>query len=175
MLKYPEVSGQQDANNKFDKLFIAMAKTRIISENKNYKAIDIGPMAKWSEHEFVHPKLKTTDKGRLFIGELLQTTGAEISFRELPAGTTVSFLHKHNKHEEVYIFLKGSGQFQVDDDIFNVKEGSIVKVALNGSRTLSSNAEGPVIYMVVQAHHNTLAGYNTSDGYRVEGEIKLNK
>ncbi|WP_238766784.1 cupin domain-containing protein [Maribellus maritimus] len=143
------------------------------SENKNYKAVDIGPLAELAKHEFIHPKFKTTDKGRIFIGELLQTTGAEISFRELPAGTVISFLHKHIKHEEIYVFLKGSGQFQVDDDAFQISEGSIVKVSVHGSRALSSDSNEPLVYMVIQSHQNTLADYNVSDGYRVEGNLKL--
>ena len=151
-----------------------MTKTKIIAENSNYKAIDIGPLKELSKHEFIHPKFKNIDKGRLFIGELLGTTGAEISFRELPAKTVIPFLHKHNKHEEIYIFLKGYGQFQVDTDVFMIKEGSIVKVSLDGSRTLSNDSEEPMIYMVVQSHADTLVRYNVMDGYRVEGEIKLN-
>ncbi|MEN8228341.1 MAG: cupin domain-containing protein [Bacteroidota bacterium] len=144
-----------------------MTKTKIIAENKNYKAIDIGSFDQLSKHEFIHPKFKNIDKGRLFIGELLQTTGAEISFRELPSNTKIPFLHKHHKHEEIYIFLKGSGQFQVDDEVFKIKEGSIVRVSMEGNRTLSNDSKEPMIYMVVQSQADTLAGYDVSDGYRV--------
>ena len=84
-----------------------MKKTQIISEDKNHKAIDIGSFEDLSGFEFHHPKFSTVDPGRLFIGEILETTGSEISFRELPAKTKIGFLHKHKKHEEVYIFLKG--------------------------------------------------------------------
>lgn len=152
-----------------------MTKVKAISENKNYKAIDIGPLDQLSKYEFLHPKTGTLVKGRLFIGEILHTTGAEVSFRELPPKTAIPFLHKHHKHEEIYIFLKGKGRFQVDDDVFEIQEGSIVKVSLDGNRIFSNNSETPMIYMVIQSHADTLAGYNVSDGYRVEGEIKLNR
>lgn len=147
--------------------------TKNISEGTNYKAIDIGAIDQLSSHSFVHPKLGHTVESKLFIGELLKTTGAEVSFMELPAKTTVSFLHKHKKHEEIYIFLQGLGQFQVDDDVFPIQEGSIVKVAEDGSRTLSNNSEEPMIYMVIQATTNTLQGYDISDGFRIKGEIKI--
>lgn len=150
-----------------------MTKTRIIAENKNYKAIDIGSLNELSQHEFIHPEFKTVDKSRLFIGELLETTGSEISFRELPPNTVIPFLHKHNKHEEIYIILKGSGQFQVDSDIFKIQEGSVVKVSAAGNRTLSNDEDFPMIYMVVQSCSNTLKAYNVKDGCRVEGEIKI--
>ena len=150
-----------------------MTKTITIAEGKNYKAINIGPLDRLPDHQFVHPLFKTIDKGRLFVGELLETSGAEVSFRELPAKTTIPFLHKHHQHEEIYIFLKGVGLFQADDNIFPVNEGSIIRVGTDVSRTLSNDAEEPMIYMVVQSHINSLAGYHVSDGYRVEGEIKI--
>lgn len=144
-----------------------------ISSGKNFKAIDIGKLDELDQHEFVHPKLGTKDGSRLFVGEALGTKGSEISFRELAPGTTVPFLHKHYKHEEVYIFLKGCGQFQVDALVFDIKEGSIVKVDSGGSRSVRNNSDSPMIYMVLQATEGTLAEYNVLDGYRVEGEIKF--
>jgi mannose-6-phosphate isomerase-like protein (cupin superfamily) len=86
---------------------------------------------------------------------------------ELPAKTTIAFLHKHNKHEEIYIFLKGYGQYQVDNDTFQIMEGSIV------SRTLRNDSESGMIYMVVQSTEKSLTGYDISDGYRIDGEIKI--
>lgn len=146
---------------------------KITSEGKNHKAINLGSFDQLGQHSFLHPKFKTENKGRIFVGELLETNGAEISFREMPGNTTVPFLHKHNEHEEIYVFLKGMGEFQVDDEVFKVEEGSVVKVASNGSRTLSNTSEEVMIYMVVQATQNTLKGYDVSDGYRVDGAVKI--
>ena len=144
-----------------------------ISEGINYKAIDIGSIDKLSDYSFVHPKLGHTVENKLFIGEVLKSTGSEISFMELPSKTTVSFLHKHKKHEEIYVILKGHGQYQVDDDVFQIKEGSIVRVSPNGSRTLRNDSERGMIYMVIQSVADTLTSFNISDGYRIEGEIKI--
>jgi len=150
-----------------------MKKTQIISEDKNHKAIDIGSFEDLSGFEFHHPKFSTVDPGRLFIGEILETTGSEISFRELPAKTKIGFLHKHKKHEEVYIFLKGAGRFQVDEEVFKVQEGSIVRVSPEGNRTLSNDSERKMVYMVIQAQAGTLNDYNVLDGYRTDGEVKI--
>lgn len=150
-----------------------MTNPKIAGGNKNYKAIEIGPLNQLSGFEFIHPVTKQVDRSRLFIGEILETSGAEVSFREIPPGTVIPFLHKHETHEEIYIFLRGSGRFQVDDDVFPIKEGSIVKVTLDGSRTLCNDSEESMIYMVVQSRAGTLNGYNVSDGYRIEGTIKL--
>jgi mannose-6-phosphate isomerase-like protein (cupin superfamily) len=145
---------------------------KTISEGTNYTAIDIGALDKLSDYSFIHPKLGHTVESKLFVGELLKSTGSEVSFMELPSKTIVSFLHKHKKHEEIYIFLKGTGHFQVDD-VFPIKEGSLVRVSPNGSRTLSNSSENSMIYMVIQTVADTLNSYNISDGYRLEGEIKI--
>ncbi len=150
-----------------------MKKPEVISENENYKAIDIGALEQICDYEFTHPNLKHIVQGKLFIGEFIKSTGAEISFQELPPKTTIPFLHKHKKHEEIYIFLKGKGKYQVDNDIFNIKEGSIVRVSPKGSRIFRNDSDTTMIYMVIQCHVDSLTGYNISDGYRIDGEIKL--
>ena len=147
----------------------------LISEGLNYKAINIGPLARLTDHTFIHPKFGTKNEGRIFVGEHLRSTGSEISFRDLPAKTTITFLHKHRTHEEIYIILKGSGQYQVDEDIFRIGEGSVIRVSPDGSRTLCNDSGESMIYMVVQAAAETLKGYDVSDGYRVEGEINIPK
>lgn len=151
-----------------------MEQPKIIAKSENFKAIDIGSFNQLSKYDFIHPKFKTVDHGRLFIGELLQTTGSEISFRELPPNTNIPFLHKHKNHEEIYIFLKGQGKFQVDDEVFNIREGSVVKVSPEGNRTLGNTSKEVMIYMVVQSKTLSLDKYNVLDGYRSEGKIKIN-
>lgn len=144
-----------------------------ISEGENYKAVNIGSLSELKQHAFVHPKLGHTVESKVFVGEALNSTGAEVSFMELPAKTTVNFLHKHKQHEELYIFIKGEGNFQVDDEVFPIKEGSIVRVDPNGSRTLQNSSDEAMIYMVVQAVAGTINDHNIADGYRIKGEIKL--
>lgn len=144
-----------------------------ISEGDNHKAINIGALDKLSDYSFIHPKLGHTVENKLFIGEILKSTGSEISFMELPAKTTINFLHKHKKHEEIYIFLKGNGQYQIDNDIFQIEEGSIVRVSPNGSRTLRNDSENNMVYMVIQSTVDSLTGYDISDGFRIDGEIKI--
>ena len=144
-----------------------------IRSGKNHKAIDMGKFDELDKHQFVHPKFGTVDPARIFVGEQLETKGSEISFRKLAPGTTIPFLHKHHRNEEVYILLKGSGLFQVDNDILKIREGSIIKVAPEGSRSLKNTSEEHMIYMVVQAVEESLKDFNVMDGYRVDGEIKL--
>lgn len=144
-----------------------------ISEGENHTAVNIGDLSSLSDYEFKHPRLGTVLKSKLFLGEILKATGTELSFREVPPKTNIPFLHKHHKHEEIYIVLKGRGKYQIDDTIFDISEGSIVRVAPNGIRTLSNIGDEVMIYMVIQAHSNTITGRDVYDGYRVKGEIKI--
>ena len=104
----------------------------VTSEGINYSAIDLGDFDNLMNYSFLHPRLKSEVKGKVFIGEILKSTGTEISFQILLPNTDIPFLHQHKKHEETYIILKGTGQFQVDGNIFNIKEGSVIRVAPDG-------------------------------------------
>ena len=42
----------------------------------------------------------------------------------MPASAAVPFFHSHKANEENYIILSGSGKFQVNDDVFDIAEGS---------------------------------------------------
>lgn len=142
-----------------------------ISEGKNYSAINIGSLDELMEHSYLHPKLKMEVKGKVFVGDALRTTGSEISFQILPPNAVIPFLHKHNTHEEVYVFLKGKGQFQVDEDVFDIQEGSVIRISPQGSRSWRNNSDGTMVFMVIQSRDGSLSDHFVDDGYRVEGEL----
>ncbi len=152
-----------------------MKEIQHISSGANYIAIDLGEFDQLMDHSYIHPKLKQEVKGKVFVGELLKTTGVEVSFQLLPPETAVPFLHKHKAHEEVYIILKGSGQFQVDGQCFDVKEGSVIRIDPEGERTLRNNSNNPMVFMVIQSMAGSLDQHLIFDGYRVKGEVKWDK
>ena len=148
-----------------------MKKALIKSEGNNYSAIEIGKLQDLAEYSFPHPKLKQDVRGKLFVGEILKSTGSEVSFQIMPPNSDIPFLHSHTNQEEIYIFIKGKGQFQVDNNLFNIQEGSIVRVAPNGKRTWRNNSDDIMILMVIQSKAGTLEKYNVLDGFGVVGEI----
>jgi mannose-6-phosphate isomerase-like protein (cupin superfamily) len=103
-----------------------MKNVKITSEGINHCAIDLGIFDQLMEYSYLHPKRHQEIKGKQFVGEVLKSTGAEISFSILPPHTEIPFMHQHMLHEEIYVFLKGSGQFQVDESVFDVSEGSVI-------------------------------------------------
>lgn len=148
-----------------------MKNIEVKSEGINHSAIDLGEFDNLMDYSYFHPKLKQEIKGKVFIGEALKTTGEEISFMLLPPGTEIPFFHKHRHHEEIYIVIKGTGQFQVDENIINIAEGSIIRVAPEGKRTLRNNSSNPMIYMCIQSTYCSLLNHGIADGYRVDDKI----
>lgn len=143
-----------------------------ISENADYTAINIGRFDELSEYSMVHPKSGREIVGKIFLKDATKATGTEISFQELPPNTDLSYFHIHIENEETYIILKGSGEFQLNEDCFPVTEGSVIRVAPKGIRSLRNSSDEPMIYMVIQSKENSLNQYSTEDGERVDYKAK---
>jgi mannose-6-phosphate isomerase-like protein (cupin superfamily) len=149
-----------------------MKETEKLSENANYSAINLGNLDDLMNYSLIHPVNKQKIEGKVFLKDITNATGSEISFNSLPPKSEQPYFHIHKKNEETYIILKGFGFFQVDDDCFKIEEGSIVRVAPKGKRGISNSSEETMIYMVVQSKENSLEEYTTSDGERVPFEPK---
>jgi mannose-6-phosphate isomerase-like protein (cupin superfamily) len=149
-----------------------MKKTEKISEGVTYTAIDLGPLNGWLDYSLIHPVSKREIEGKVFLKEATKSTGTEISFNSIPPHTEVPYFHIHRKNEETYIILKGSGFFQVDDDCFGIKEGSVIRVSPKGKRGLTNTSDEIMIYTVIQSKENSLEEYTTGDGERVPVEPK---
>mgnify|MGYP005967521887 CR=1 FL=1 len=145
-----------------------MKKVEIITKGEGYTAIDMGSLDKIGEYSLIHPKLNVEIFGKLFLKDITGSTGTEISFNTLPPKTEVSYFHKHADNEETYIILKGCGDFQVDNDCFPIKEGSVIRVAPAPSRGMRNSSDETMIYMVVQSKEHSLGNYSTEDGTRTE-------
>ncbi|HTX89354.1 MAG TPA: cupin domain-containing protein [Bacteroidales bacterium] len=142
----------------------------ILSEGVHHTAIHLGKMENLAEYTMIHPKLQTEVKGKIFTGEKLKSTGSEISFTVLPPYKEIPFIHQHHRHEEIYVILKGSGQFRVDDATFDISEGTVIRVSPEGKRTYRNTSPEPLIFLCIQSCHGSLQGFNVSDGFRTPGE-----
>lgn len=141
-------------------------KMTIISQNSNYAAGDLGDLtaANLGGYEIANPATGKPFPGKVFLGESLKATGIEASFQVMPPNMGMPFFHKHGKNEELYIVLKGRGEFTIDGAAIPVKEGSVVRVAPDGSRSWKNTGSEPMLVMCVQAVAGTLQGYAGSDG-----------
>ena len=79
------------------------------------------------------------------------------------APAEVPFFHSHRKNEENYIILSGSGRFQVNDDVFDISEGSVVRVSTDCDRNLKCTSSEPMIYICIQAAEGSLGDHTMTD------------
>lgn len=137
-----------------------------ISENTNYSAGNLGELnaKRLTEYEVVNPADGKPFPGKVFLAESLKASGMEVSFQVMPPNMGMPFFHKHRKNEEMYIVLKGSGEFQVDAAVIPIREGSIVRVAPNGSRSWKNTGGEPMVMMCIQAVAGTLKEFTGHDG-----------
>ncbi|WP_028456694.1 cupin domain-containing protein [Chitinilyticum litopenaei] len=139
----------------------------------HFSASHVGPMAELARYRFRLPALGNRPvPGKVFLREALHCTGVELSLNSLPPGAGVPFLHAHRENEEIYVFTRGSGEFQVDGQIFPVGEGSLVRVAPAGRRAFRNTGEQALEFTVLQVRAGSMNTATTEDGYLVQEELR---
>jgi mannose-6-phosphate isomerase-like protein (cupin superfamily) len=143
-----------------------------LSENEHFTAINLGNLDDLMSYSLIHPVNKSLIEGKVFLKEATHATGTEISFNSLAPHASQPYFHIHRKNEETYIIIKGFGFFQVDEECFEIKEGSVIRVAPQGNRGINNASDEIMIYMVVQSKENSLEEHTTADGERRPFEPK---
>ncbi|MFA5984710.1 MAG: cupin domain-containing protein [Methylococcaceae bacterium] len=136
--------------------------TSATKNGEHYTAYESGARTHWPDHSLVIPGLGEI-RGKHFLKDILGFTGCEISVNALPAGGSMPYYHRHHDNEEVYIFIQGSGQMQVDNEVIDVQEGTIVRIAPAGERTWRNNSAGTLVFIIVQMKENSLRQYGVGD------------
>jgi len=128
-----------------------------------------------SGEKFAHANVGSlsTFEGKQFVKDVTGATSCEISFGTLPTGAAVPFFHSHKENEENYIILSGAGKFQVNDEVFDIAEGSVVRVATNCDRNLKCTSAEPMTYICIQAKEGSLGNYTATDAEINERENLL--
>ena len=145
-----------------------MKQTQQIAEGTHFSALSTGSFSQLNDYVLpVAPGMEI--QGKVFMGQTLQTTGAEISFQSFAPGKETGFLHTHQTHEELYIFVSGKGEFQVDGQVFPVGE---VRVAPEGKRSVRNNGTEPLIMICVQYKAQTFTAQDAADGQLLQEPVK---
>ncbi len=128
-----------------------------------------------SGEKFAHTSVGTLHnfEGKQFVKDVIGSTSCEVSFGTLPNGAEVPFFHSHRLNEEIYIVLTGAGRFQVDDDAFDIAEGSVVRVATGSDRNIKCTSAQPMTYICIQAKEGSLGDYTQTDADITEHENKM--
>lgn len=128
-----------------------------------------------SGDKFVHVSVGSLHgfDGKQFVKESTGATSCEISLGSLPSGAAVPFFHSHKANEENYIILSGAGKFQVDENVFEVAEGSVIRVSTDCDRNLKCTSAEAMTYICIQAKEGSLGNYTMSDAEITERESLL--
>ena len=140
-----------------------MKETKTIAKAANFTAVDFGKLNEIKDYTLqLGPEIKIP--GNVFGGQHVKATVVEFSFQSFAPGTETGFLHTHKNHEELYFFLSGKGEFQVDGEVFAIQEGSVVRVAPAGKRSVRNNGSEPLLMLCVQYRGNTFTAADATDG-----------
>lgn len=142
-----------------------------IATAENFSAINVGKLNELGNYVLeLSPEIKIP--GKVFGGSAVGATGGEFSFQVFQPGTETGFLHTHKNHEELYFFLQGKGEFQVDGQVFPVNEGSVVRVAPAGKRSVRNNGNEPLVMLCVQYRGATFTAEDAADGELLNAPVK---
>lgn len=159
-----------DNKTKLNKV-INMKQIQAIENGANFSAANFGKFVDIKDYVLeLGPEIKIP--GKIFGGQAVGATGSEFSFQVFAPGQETGFLHTHKNHEELYFFLSGKGEFQVDGDIFPIEEGSVVRVAPDGRRSVRNNGAEPLVMLCVQYRGNTFIADDATDGNILNEPVK---
>ncbi len=148
-----------------------MKQIQTIEKGANFSAANFGKLADIKDYVLeLGPEIKIP--GKVFGGQVVSATGGEFSFQVFAPGQETGFLHTHKNHEELYFFLNGKGEFQVDGEVFPVEEGSVVRVAPDGRRSVRNNGTEPLVMLCVQYRGNTFTDEDVADGNILNEPVK---
>ena len=148
-----------------------MKEIKKMATAENFSAISVGKLSELGDYVLeLSPEVKIP--GKVFGGAALQATGSEFSFQMFQPGTETGFLHTHKNHEELYFFLSGKGEFQVDGQVFPVEEGSVVRVSPDGKRSVRNNGTTPLVMLCVQYQGGTFTADDATDGVILNEPVK---
>ena len=88
---------------------------------------------------------------RMSVASELGTEQVGFTWRRMPAqtGGKGSYGHRHKTQEEVYFVASGTLQFKLEDEVIDVDEGNLVRVAPHVARSVWNEGPDDAILIIV--------------------------
>ena len=77
-----------------------------------------------------------------FPREDLESETIGLAFHLVRPGCHQAFAHRHEKAEEIYVVISGSGRMKLDDDVVDVGAMDAIRVAPNVARAFEAGPDG---------------------------------
>jgi uncharacterized cupin superfamily protein len=77
-----------------------------------------------------------------YVREDVGAEGIGLTLYRMNPGTRGGFGHRHERAEEMYVVLSGTGRVKVDDDILDLRPLDVVRVAPASVREFEAGADG---------------------------------
>ena len=77
-----------------------------------------------------------------FAKDELEAEQTGVSYQRVKPGKRQAFAHRHERAEEVYVVLRGSGQAKLDDQIVELRTLDAIRVAPGVTRAFQAGSEG---------------------------------
>ncbi|ASA55285.1 hypothetical protein [Vibrio gazogenes] len=138
-----------------------------VEHRNHYSVFKTENLSDLRKYTFAHNAIAGKVAGKLFLSQVLNCSGSIVSLNQLESHTSLPFYHRHLKNEEIYFFIKGTGQFLIDDDCIDVYEGTAIRVSPEGVRGLTNNADEVLVYLVIQGVLNSFSLEQTIEDGRI--------
>jgi mannose-6-phosphate isomerase-like protein (cupin superfamily) len=87
-----------------------------------------------------------------FANDELDAEQTGVSYQRVKPGKRQAFAHRHERAEEVYVVLRGSGQVKLDDRIVDLRELDAIRVAPGVTRAFQAGSDGLELLAVGPRH-----------------------
>lgn len=125
-----------------------------------YEVVNIGAPDAWRDFYggFVP---QTSRDGRRVVDHEMTNQFIGMTANAYEPGEEAGYWHTHSEIEELYVFLEGSGQMGLDDDIVDVTVGSVVRVGQGVWRTWRAlpESKGQLRWLCIRAGASELTNY----------------
>jgi mannose-6-phosphate isomerase-like protein (cupin superfamily) len=137
----------------------------------HFTCFQAGPSDAWGHFAVKPPVVPYAVKGKLFLKELLKSSGLEISLNAVGPGDGIPFLHRHENNEEVYFVVRGRGQFLVDGECIAVQEGAVLRISPSVARAWRNDSDAPLCFLCIQYRADSIITGGADDGRRVDDKL----
>jgi mannose-6-phosphate isomerase-like protein (cupin superfamily) len=95
---------------------------------------------------------------RMSAASDLGTEQVSFTWRRMPArtGGKGSYGHRHRTQEEVYFVASGTLQFKLEDEVIDIEEGNVVRVAPHVVRSVWNEGPDDAVVIIVSKRSDDL-------------------